>query len=92
MMEILFSYTGINFNANDVDFSKLFEGFVPDIESLRKQLRPFNTVRINERVAVVKCIRDFINFLNRTVTKNVITRVLQYVRFDSRFVNLYPVS
>lgn len=91
MMKIIFAYTTMHFEESNMDVSLLFDGIATDIEGLREHLQPFNSVRIDDQIEVLKSIRRFLNYFNESQATGVVSYALRSVRFDERDIDLFPV-
>lgn len=94
-MKIILVYTGVKYRENNVDLPALFIGQhenLTDIDTLHQFLDPLNTYRVELCPEnMLKCLRSFLNHLNRTTTHRVVSCSIRFVYFDGTYIDLYPV-
>lgn len=97
MMRILLTYTGVKYRENNVDLAALFAGQHPNLNAaqLLVWLEPLNTPYVEQThcaTGLVKTLRAFLNYVNRTTTRNVVPSSIRFVYFDGKYVDLFPID
>lgn len=97
MMHILLTYTGVKYRDNNVDLPALFAGQHPNLYTtdLLRWLEPLNTPFVEQThnaTGLPRTLRTFLNYVNRTATRNVVPSSIRFVYFNGKYVDLFPID
>lgn len=84
-MQIIFAYIKNHLNGEiDIKMKKEWK--------IHVALELFKTIRLENETSFYTVTRSFLNDINRSTSKQVLSSILKYIYFDGTWVTPFPVS